>query len=248
MKLPDVVVSRDGRRAVLVREFAAEPYSAQNRDGVYVDAIVQLRPREELCFAQFFITGMVPAMWNAPGQALRWDSEFDEALHEILMMALGMFLYGNEVPPFPSGSEYTLRVPVTNDLFSAFETSPSGDDSLSTYVERRVYWSWKYKLKQSSFYRWEAQRLGVRVNDLHDASYRKVDLLFELVEGDSYRPLPRLVRSYEGKTKDPPQADLLADQYDVAVSFAGEQRQYVEEFVTSLKEYGATVFLSLIHI
>ena len=237
-----MVVSRDGRRAVLVKQLVDEPYPAQDRDGVHVDAVVQLRPREEPCFAQFFITGTFRAMWNAPRQTLRWDSKFDDAPHEILMMALGAFLDENAVPPFPSSSEYTLRVPVTSELFSVFETSPSDDDLLSTYTEGRVYWSWKYKLEQASFYRWEAQRLGVRVDDLHHASYPKVNLLLELVEGDSYRPLPKLVRYYEDKITDSSEGDPSADHYDVAISFAGEQRQFVEEFATSLKKHGTTVF------
>ena len=101
-----MVVSRDGRRSVLVKQFEDKPYSAQNRDGVHLDAAVQLRPREEPCFAQFFITGTFPALWNAPRQTLRWDSKFDDALHEILMMALGVFLDENEVPPSPTASEY----------------------------------------------------------------------------------------------------------------------------------------------
>ena len=242
MRLPDVVVSRDGRRAVLVERFEDEPYPAQNRDGVHIDAVVQLRPREEPCFAQFFITGTFRAMWNAPGQTLRWDSAFDDALHEILMMALGAFLDENEVPPPPTGSEYTLRVPVTSELFSVFKTSPAHDDLLSAYTEGRVYWSWKYKLGHASFYRWEAQRLGVGVDDLHHAAYPKVNSLWEPGEGDSYRPLPVLVRYYEDKIKASPEGDLSADRYDVAVSFAGEQRQFVEAVATSLKEEGATVF------
>ena len=162
--------------------------------------------------------------------------------HEILMMALGAFLDENEVPPFPSSSEYTLRVPVTSELFSVFETSPSDDELLSTYTEGRVYWSWKYKLRQASFYRWEAQRLGVRVDDLHHASHPKVNSLLELAEGNSYRPLPKLLRYYEDKIKDLPEGDPSTDHYDVAISFAGEQRQFVKEFATSLKEQGATVF------
>ena len=113
-----MVVSRDGRRAVLVKQLVDEPYPAQDRDGVHVDAVVQLRPREEPCFAQFFITGTFRAMWNAPRQTLGWDSKFDDALHEILMMALGAFLDENAVPPFPSSSEYTLRVPVTRNTLN----------------------------------------------------------------------------------------------------------------------------------
>ena len=237
-----MVVSRDGRRSVLVKQFEDKPYSAQNRDGVHLDAAVQLRPREEPCFAQFFITGTFPALWNAPRQTLRWDSKFDDALHEILMMALGVFLDENEVPPSPTASEYTLQVPVTSDLFSVFKTSPADDELLSTYTEGRVYWSWKYKLEQASFYRWEAQRLGVRVDDLHHAAYPNVNSLFERDDEGSYRPLPVLVGYYEDKIKGSPDGELSADRYDVAVSFAGEQRQFVEKFATSLEKEGATVF------
>ena len=149
-----MVVSRDGRRAVLVEQIEGEPYAAQNRDGFHLDAIVRLRPREEPCFSQFFISGTFRAMWDAPAQTLRWEEDFNESLHEILALALAAFLDENEVPPAPSGSEYTLRVPVTSELFSVFKAVPADDELLSDYTESRIYWSWKYKLREATFYRW----------------------------------------------------------------------------------------------
>ena len=113
---------------------------------------------------------------------------------------------------------------------------------LSIYTESRVYWSWKYQLKEVSFYRWETQRLGVRVDDLHQACYPKVDSLIEIGEADSYCALPKLIRHYEDKIRDSRESNLSTDHYDIAVSFAGEQRQFVEEFATSLKKHGTTVF------
>ena len=185
---------------------------------------------------------MFPSYWNTSGHVTGWESNFDDVLPDILMMALGMFLDDNEVPSLPSGSEYALRVPVGSDFFSVFQVPLSNDRALSTYTEARVYWSWKFKLGQAKFYRWEAQRLGVGVEDINDACYPKVGLLFELVEKESYRPLPEHLRKFENMTRDYPEIKSLAHRYDVAISFAGEQRGYVEEVATLLGESGATVF------
>ena len=242
MKLPDVVVSRDGRRALLVRQIVDDRYQAQNLDGFYVNALVQLRPKEKDCFAQFFITGFFPSSWNATRHVTGWESKFDDALPEILMMSLGTFLDDNEVPPLPRGSEYALRISVDSDIYSVFQLPPSDAGTVSTYTEARVYWSWKFKLQQAQFHRWEAQRLGVDINDLSDACYPKIGLLFELVEKDAYRPLPEHLRSFENKMRDYPEVSSLVEHYDVAISFAGEQRVYVEEVAISLREAGATVF------
>lgn len=242
MNIPDVVVSRDGRRAVLVQQIGDDCYRAQNRDGFYVDVVVQLRPREAHSFAQFFISGLFPYYWNSSRHLKGWEQSFDEALPEILMMALGMFLDDNEVPPLPRGSEYALQIPVNSHLSAVFQVPRSDDNALSTYTDARVYWTWKYKLGQSTFSRWEARRLGIDIEDLNDVCYPKVGLLFEQTRNGSYRPLPKHIRNFENNFGEYPSIDKLADHYDVAISFAGEQRTYVEEVATRLKDLGAKVF------
>lgn len=242
MNIPDVVVSRDGRHAVLVLQLVDDYYRAPNRDGFYVNALVQLRPREKQCFARFFITGIFPSFWNASGHLTGWEQKFDDALPEILMMALGTFLDDNEVPPVPSGSEYALQIPVNSDLFAVFQVPPSDDNALSTYTDARVYWTWKYKLDQTTFHRWEAQRLGVDVEDLDDVCYPKAGLFFEHFKNGAYRALPRHIHNFENKNRTDSGTIKLGYHYDVAISFAGEQRTYVEEVATLLKDSGAKVF------
>ena len=47
--------------------------------------------------------------------------------------------------------------------------------------------------------------MGVEVEDINNACYPKVGLLFELVEKGSYRPLPKHLRNFEEKIRDCPE-------------------------------------------
>ena len=199
VQFPDIAASRDGRRAVLVRGLQDDRYSAQHNSGFYVDAVFQLRPREEPCYGRFFISGTFRHMWDLPQQQLRWPEDFDEALPEILLMALGKFLDENEIPLRPSGTEYTLTVPVDSYLFDVFKPQLVDDAEIATYVKGRIYWSWKHKLRIAVLSRWEAQRLGVEVADLHQAAFPDTGFLWESTGRHGYTALPELVRQYESE-------------------------------------------------
>ena len=237
-----MALSRDGGRAIVVQRLEDERYTASHCDGFHLDAVVRLRPREEPCHAQFFVSGTFRAMWNAPGQTLRWDQDFDAALHDLSMIALGEFLDSNEVPPLPTGAEYTLKVPITSELFSVFKPQKVDDAELGQFVEGKIYWSWKYNLGPAVFRPWEARRLGVEVEDLQQAAFPNTGSLWELRNVNEYQALPALVGRFESKIGASSTTVGARNRYDVALSFAGEQREFVEAVAEALRSAGASVF------
>jgi hypothetical protein len=181
-------------------------------------------------------------MWNAKGQTLRWDADFDTALPDLTLIALGRFLDRNEIPDDPVDDEYALTVTVSSDLFDIFKQPPASDQDLHSYVGGKIYWAWKFKTHPTLFETWEARRLRVDLADFHQAAFSDVGLLWERVGASWYAALPALVSGFAstGKTSKP--AGILEPAYDVALSFAGEQRAFVSAVATALKNAGAAVF------
>ena len=58
MSPPDLEISRDGRHAVEILDLVGEPYRT-NRDGYNQDVAIRLRPREDACYAQVFVSGTI---------------------------------------------------------------------------------------------------------------------------------------------------------------------------------------------
>lgn len=243
MSLAQVVVSRDGRRAILVEEFDPVRYKPENRDGFNLIATVRLRPRERSCYAQIYVSGTFQALWNAPSQELRWEQNIDGALPDLVRIATAEFLDGNEVPPPPAEDSYGLRVAVTSEIFEIFKRASTPDVELQAYAEAKIYWSWRYKVQPTVFQPWEARRLAVEVTDLHQAAFRRIGSLWKLVNDDAYEALPALADDFEAKLSTP-SGDPTAGsrKYDVALSFAGEQRSYVQAVAERLKSASASVF------
>lgn len=243
MNTAQVVVARDGRRALLFEEMDLERYPAPNPDGFNLIATVRLRPREKHCCAQIFVSGTFRALWNAPGQQLRWQQDFDGALPDLARIAMAEFLDTNELPRYPADDEYGLKVAVTSDLFGLFKRASTPDAELESYVEARIYWAWRYKIHPTAFQEWEARRLSVDVADLHQAAFRRTGSLWQVIDDGLYQPLPALVERFEAKLDDSTHRQGAGPtKYDVALSFAGEQRSYVQAVAERLKNAGASVF------
>src|SRR5467141_2799370 len=126
-KLPQVVVSRDGQRALLLESIGTDLVSPSGFDGFVVSSTVRLRPRGDRFFANVRVSDTFRAMWNAKGQTLRWDADFDTALPDLTLIALGRFLDRNEIPNDPVDDEYALTVTVSSDLFDIFKQPPASD-------------------------------------------------------------------------------------------------------------------------
>ena len=242
LSFPQLAVSRDTQRSILVERFEDERYPRAHADGFHFNAVVRLRPRGDLCRVQFFVSGTLAALWNAPAQTLRWNDDFDTALPDLSMMALADLLDTGDTPADPTPGEYALRIPVTSELFALLKPQDRDDAELEEFVEAKIYWSWKFKLGPAVFWEWEARRFGVEVEDLHQAAFRKTGSLWECDEDRRYQALPLLVDRFESETTSAETEETRVTRYDVALAFAGEQRAYVEDVAHSLRDAGASVF------
>ncbi len=236
-----MVTSWDGQRAVLVQRVEDHGYRAQNRDGFYRNAQVRLRPRDEPCTAQFFVSGTFQAMWDHPQQTLGWKKTLDEALPELMLMALGQHLDENEIPPASDGNEYTLRVPVDSYLFDVFRPQTIDDAALAKYVEGRIYWAWKFKQRIAELGEWEAQRLGVEREDLHQAAFPNNGALWEQTGRHGYLPLPALAAHFRETLAEPkaPDAALGPEPAErIFLCHGKEDKQSVRELYRQLVTAG----------
>lgn len=179
-------------------------------------------------------------MWDIDGQTLKWDADFATALPELGLIATAQFLDSNDVPAQPSGDEYAARIVISTDLFEIFRQAPASDAELEAYASGKILWAWRFKNEPTRFEVWEARRLGMSLSDLHQAAFARVNTLWTKA-GDDYSALPALIaQASAGKP-----VSLPTDAhktYDVALSFAGEQRSYVERVASALRSAGAQVF------
>jgi hypothetical protein len=223
-----------------MESFGADLHASTDFDGFPVDSIVRLRPNGDRFFLRFKVSDSFRVMWNIENQTLKWDERFDAALPSLALIALGQFLDANPVPPDPSEGDYAMTVPVFSDLFDIFKQTPPTNADLNAYVRGKIYWSWEFGLEPTVFETWETHRLRVAAGDFGRAAFRDIGVLWEKDQG-GYVALPALARqpiAIQGM----PTFDPAAPSYDVALSFAGEQRDYVSAVATALREGGASVF------
>ena len=180
----------------MLERLESERHAASGYDGFHFDGVVRLRPWEDPCFARFTVSDTFRVMWNAEGQTLRWEDDFDSALQDLALIALGQFLDDSEIPEAPAGSEYTLNVPISSYLFDMFTQEPPTDPELAAYVQGKVFWAWKYKAEPAVFESWEARRLRVEVDDFHQAAFPKVGSLWDAVPNGGYKAMPNLASKF----------------------------------------------------
>ena len=237
--LPQVVISRDGQRAVRLDSFGVDLRASSTMDGFPIDSTVQLRPRGDRFFLRFKVSDTLKVAWNGKGQRLKWDEDFDTALPALALIALGRFLDENEVPADPDGDEYALTVPVSSSLFEIFKQPAPTDGQLRDYVKGKIFWTWEFDVQPKHFETWEAHRLYATTADFDRAAFPDVGVLWEK-DARGYTARPEFVRQYVSKKVPGPTSSGAA--YDVALSFAGEQRPYVSDVAAVLRDGGASVF------
>lgn len=197
MILPEVVVSRDGQRGLLVATFEGEWRPVSGRDASAQDIQVRVAPRLPLTEIKLIVSGQLPVFWNVPEQTQRWSESFEAAFPEIAAMALGEYLDNTAQPEQPGFDHYAAVVWLTTDLFDLFARPPEQDDArLLRYIGGKLYWAYRLGADVVRFGRHDALRFGVGVDDLHRAAWQSLGVLWERDQDGSYRPLPRLLTDF----------------------------------------------------
>jgi hypothetical protein len=239
--IPDVVVSRDGRRAVALDELDSEWFRAGSRASLYVVGTVRLEPRAEPHLAKIEAAHLFRTMWDQPKQTIRWPEAFSQAFPELALIALGEFLDRCDVPLAPEEERYVLTAHVNGDLFDVLKRGVSTDAELLQYAKAKIYWAWRFKFDSAPFNRSDAVRFGVSPEDLSHAAFRHTGILWDGIGPNRFRARPALLDHFEHELRSSITSELPST-YDVALSFAGEQRQYVKQVAELLRAAGVRVF------
>src|ERR1700737_3242565 len=144
MNLPEVAVSRDGQRGLLVNRFEQEKHKVSGRDAVATDVQVRVGPRLPFVELQVVVTGQLSTFWDIPTQTQRWPERFDEVFPEIAVAAIGEYHDNAPQPAQPESENYAAVVWLTTDFFSLFTRPPEENDSrLLQYVGGKFFWAYR---------------------------------------------------------------------------------------------------------
>ena len=224
-----------------VIEFGEEVSSTSGFDGFGFDTIVQLRPRGEQFAIDLRASGSFRAMWDAKGQRQKWAADFKTALPDLSLIAIGRHLDDYPVPEDPEEGSFAMRVTVASDLFDIFTQRPATEQDLRDYVRGKIGWGWRFQAEPTRFDLWDARRLRVDKADLDHAAFPGIGTLWR-ADQDGYSALPRFASQLTEATDTTAPAPPPERHYDVALSFAGEQRGFVQDVATALRHAGVEVF------
>ena len=169
--LPQVVVSRDGQRAVVLDKWLDGPFFEPAPDGSSFEAVVRLKPRGKAFATQFKVSSTLRVMWNIEGQTQKWDEAFETARQDLALIAIAQYLDENAVPEAPTDDHYALQPLLSSYLSDIYTQDPPTDQELREYVEAKLYWAWKFRLQPARFEMWEARRLRVSIDELEHAAF-----------------------------------------------------------------------------
>lgn len=237
MHFPQLVVSRDGTRALVVESIDEERYPAQNRDGTNFDGAGRLTPEGHSVHFQFFVSGTLSRFWDHPNQTDNWGTPFTEARLMLAMIALGERLDADEVAT-PPRDQYAARVELTSHLLERLKGMDGSPPDLASYAASKIYWGWRFGTEPTRFEDWEARRLGVTERELRQAAFVHLDDLWTSPSPGIFQAKPALIRRQEAVAS----GSDAQTEFEVALSFAGEQREYVRQVAHHLKQAGVQYF------
>lgn len=245
-KYPAVATSLDGQRAILVDHLEDDRFREPNRSAFYVRGVVQLTPRSDPCWAKILTIDVLQSLWDAEGQQMRWALSFDKALPGLALLGIGDYLDKHDVSGQPEPTGVSFTVELTTEVFDVLQRKPATDDALVRFLKGKIYWAWRFKLPEARIELPDATRLGVTVNDVVHAAYRHEQQLWTRTDAQSFKPTPEFIRMMDvllGKDVPEGKEEYHVDQvYQVALSFAGEQRDYVQAVANALTAAGVRVF------
>lgn len=216
--LPDVAVSKDGQRALLVLALDPEIYDVPNKAAIARIAEVRLRPRSRPTAVRLSISHAFRTYWSNEGQQYRWrDLSFDEALPALSVLAIGQHLDIAPIPQQPQG-RIAADVWVVSDLMELWGQDPEEDDArILRYMAGKFFWGFKLGLEEVRLQRHDALRFGVEVADLHILARQSEGVLWRRTS-NGYQPEPRLLTDFRAGALpglERPRIERAADLLDV---------------------------------
>lgn len=197
MDLPEVALSRDGQRAILVLAIEKGRRGVTGRAATAVDATVRLAPRRSEVELQLVFGDQTPMFWDNPRQKLRWPESFADSFPELAVAAIGEHLDNSPQPDQPDSNHYAAVVWVNDNVWSLFRRPPEEDDApLLRYIGAKFYWAHKLGADSASLGRHDALRFGLTADDLHRLALEGSGVLWDRLSNGRYRALPRLLSDF----------------------------------------------------
>ncbi|HLA90709.1 MAG TPA: hypothetical protein VJL28_09775 [Gemmatimonadaceae bacterium] len=197
MDFPEVALSRDGQRGVLVQSIEQGCRGVSGRAFTATDAVVRLAPRGPSAQIQLRFGDQFPMFWDMPGQTQRWPEPFSEAFPEIAVMAIGEYLDDVAPPAQPGPDNYAAVIWVNDNVWSVFQRPPEEDDArLLRYIGGKFYWAHRLGATSASLGRHDAVRFGVAADDLHQVAWQSNGELWDRAQNGRYHALPRLLTDF----------------------------------------------------
>jgi hypothetical protein len=197
MIVPEVAVSRDGQRGILVNRISDDRRKVSGRDATATDLQVRVGQRLPFVQLQVVISGQFPDFWNIPSQTHRWKESFWEAFPDIVMASVGEYLDDAPQPVQPDNDHYAGVVHLSTDFFALFDRKPEQDDArLLQYLGGKLFWGYRLGAEVTVLGRSDAIRFGVSVDDFDRVAWQATGMLWEKVSDGRYRPLPRLLTDF----------------------------------------------------
>ncbi len=259
--LPTVTASPTRDLGIELVEFEGVDRIA-NRDAVGYYYTIQRMPDESKSRLAVLFSGTVFYI-NTDAFDLPRIEDKQERFRVFAEAAIGDYLDEVGLPNHTPGGESATKIECFSQHFETWEGRPrASDDEIDDYIKRHLLWSWRFghagwELELSDCLRLHRPLKFIqRLVDLGDGSDWTVKARsphgFWLVPLQSFlrrsRNAARTVAKRPKRRIDhkvPNQLDTSQpgpDGYDVALSFAGEDRQYVERVASNLKERGINVF------
>ncbi len=203
--------------------------------------VVRLAPRTEKRVAKLVFSGSLSHAWDIPQQTVRWPVDFVDALPALACIAVGEALADGPFPEPNDPDDYAFAAWLTTGLFDILQRKPAPDGEILHYIRAKVLWSYRFGLTETTLDIGDSARLGVTVEDLMHVAYPQEGEFWARIGASTLKPTPAFLRS--ATTPAPPKRSPESGAvFDVALSFAGEQRAYVEVVATLLKNAGIRVF------
>jgi hypothetical protein len=242
-ELPTIVTSLDGQRAIELRGLV-KTQRQRNWDASFYEAELQSRPVDQPTRVLVAVSGSFAATWRHPSQTLGWHVPLEDALPGLAMVELGNMMDNGEVPlELVSADDVIINI----TSYSVFERPSADDEAIYSFIKGHVYWSWRFGLPVARFTLAEAARLGTSVEELSRLSFKEEGILWQS-DTSGVKALPALVRDFEaGRPVPASTSPAPADRYEVALSFAGDQRDFVREVANILRDTGVSVFFDEFH-
>src|ERR1700687_447312 len=194
---PEVALSRDGQRAILVLSIAKGRRGVTGPPATAAEPVLRLAPRRPNAEIQLIFGDQMPMHWDNPRQQFRWPESFTDSFPELAVMAIGEYLDDATTPAQPDSDRYAAVIPVDDHIWSVFRRPPEEDDApLLRYVGSKLYWAHKLGADSAALGRHDALRFGLRAEDLDHLTLEGTGVLWERLSNGRYRALPRLLSDF----------------------------------------------------